>query len=167
MSVTELDVRKQVRRLLAAFSTPKPEDEIVAAWMQWVAPDVENHELMAAVSEYGKSPSRYMPTPGQIRELALKARADTHAVRLEPSDWNQLQEGPCPVCGAVLQLAHDPHGSGQVYDPRAGRWRDRTDDDPEPPMRYRVLHDGWTHKERGIPAVGDVVWPAARISRTA
>lgn len=155
--VTEHDIRRQVRRLLAVYNTSKPEDEIVEAW-QWVlGSDVEPVELMAAVSDYAKSGARYMPTPGALREAAIAKRAGRPPDSGSPSDWNQTLDGPCPVCGAVLQLAPDPVDLG-VYDARAGKWRERTADDSPPPKRYRVLHDGHLHRERGEPIVGDAVW---------
>lgn len=163
MPVTEHDITKQVRRLMATFNTSKPAEEIVEAWKWVLGDDVDAPELMAAVSEYAKGASRYFPTPGQIREAALRDRAHRpRPVDQAPDDWNQLQDGPCPVCGAVLQLATDPLAERMVWDSRKHAMRPRTKDDPPPPKRYTVVHDAETHRGAGVPAVGQVSYREAR-----
>lgn len=154
--VTDLEIRKNVRRLMAVFSTSKAEDEVVEAWKWVLASDVEPMELAMAVSDYAKSGARYFPTPGQLREAAMAHRTSQPAEAGASKDWNQLQEGPCPVCGAVLQLATDPLASRQVYDSRVGKWRARTRDDPPPTKRYTVVHDLAEHARRDAPVVGQV-----------
>ena len=161
MGMTELDVKREIRRLAVAYGKPpEAEAELVGLWRH-VLEDVPLSAVQEAVSRYVKSDARYFPRAGMIRTLARQVDGEHIGPREagSSSDWNATQEGPCPVCGAVLQLADDPNDPGtKVYDARRGRWRDRTPDDPIPPRRYRVLHDGWAHKAAGVPPVGDVVW---------
>ena len=162
MALSDLDVKREIKRLAIAYGKPtEPEDELVRLWRH-VLEGVSDSAVHEAVDQYVRSEARYFPRAGMIRAIALEIQAHEYARRPPdsepPSNWNSLQEGPCPVCGAVLQLAHDPNDTGYTYDVRARRWRKRAEGDWQPPKRYRVLHDGWAHKQAGVPAVGDVVW---------
>lgn len=169
--VAEHDIRKQVRRLSAVYSTSKPEDQVVEAWKWVLGDDVGPVELMSAVTDYAKSGARYFPTPGQIREAALGHRSGVTNPEA-PRDWNQLQEGPCPVCGAMLQLATDPLAQQVVWhhyrNPKTTRWegklRKRTKDDPPPLKRYTVIHDAGAHQRAGAPIIGHASYSEARRS---
>lgn len=166
--MNDLDLKREIRKLAIAYGKPEhPEEETVGLWRN-VLDGISDRAVSAAVLQYVRSPARFFPRAGQIADIAREIESSTFGDMRrseKPPDWNQHQEGPCPVCGAVLQLAQDPHDGGEVWDARRGKWRRRTDDDPEPPRRYRILHDGWAHKERGVPAVGDVVWPARSAQR--
>lgn len=162
--MSDPDMRRELRRLAVAYGKPaEAEDELVGLWRH-VLDGISDRGIVDAVNRYVRSPARFFPRAGVILEIAQEIEAsrfgDGGSDR--PTDWNQLQEGPCPVCGAVLQMARDPHDGGEVWDLAKGKWRKHIENDPEPPLRFRVLHDGWLHKSRGISAVGDVVWPAQR-----
>lgn len=139
MNVTELDLRTQIKRLVTIFNTKKTVDELVEAW-KWVLGDLEPHELMSAVSEYAKSGGRFFPTPGQIREHAIQKRPGAES--FTSSDWNQLQEGPCPACGAVMRLLTPKEQTcGGLYSVGEAQ-------------RYGVLHDIAQHNRAGEATVG-------------
>lgn len=139
MKLTDLDLRRQIKRLKAIYNTKKTDDELVEAW-RWVLGDLEPHELMSAVSDYAKGGGRFFPVPGQIREHAVQKRPG--AGNFESTDWNQLQEGPCPVCGAVMRLLTPKEQTfgGDYAEGEA--------------QRYGVLHDLGMHTRAGEPAVG-------------
>jgi len=161
--VTEMDVKNAIRKLAVAFTRPEgSEDDLVGLWRH-VLDGVDGDALREAVSRYLRSDSRFFPKPGQIRTMCLEIAAESYGERQErPRSWNSLQEGPCPVCGASLRLAGDPNNSGEeVFDVRSGKWRKRRDGDHEPPLRFRVIHNGHAHRAAGIPAVGDVTWGRA------
>lgn len=139
MSVNELDLRRQIKRLTAIFNTKKTVDELVEAW-KWVLSDLEPHELMSAVSDYARGGSRFFPTPGQIRENAIQKRPGAES--FVSTDWNQLQEGPCPVCGAVMRLLTPKE---QTF---GGSYAEGD------ALRQGVLHDLGQHTRAGVPAVG-------------
>jgi hypothetical protein len=171
MPVTEADVRQQVRRLSAIYATSKSEEDTVRAWMWVLGDDLTPHELAGAVSGYAKGADRYFPAPGRILQDALSHRSG--ATNTDgPRDWNQLQEGPCPVCGAVLQLATEPLAQQAVWhhyrNPKTTRWegklRKRTKDDPPPPKRYTVVHDAAAHQRAGAPIIGHASYSEARRS---
>lgn len=162
MGLSELDVKRAIRQLGIAYGKPtEPEQELVGLWRH-VLDGVSEEALTEAVSRYCKSPARFFPRAGAIREIALAVDAGRSRRPIEQiADPNEdLAAKPCPVCGARLQLAHDPNDDGMVFDHKTNRRRPRTEHDYQPPKRYRVLHDGWVHRARGEPAVGDVIWPA-------
>ena len=147
-------IRTLVGKLATIFNTPPNMEATVDGWM-FVLEGCNDRELLRAVEEYMRSDERYFPKPGQILKNVQATRSKTWGQETQQSkDWNQLQEGPCPVCGAVLQLYADPHASKYVYNPRKGEWRPRTADDPEVTKRYQVVHDRVAHERAGVPAVG-------------
>ncbi len=148
--------REQVRTLIGKLGTiyaqPQNVDGTVDGWL-FVLEGCNDHELRKAVEEYMRSEARYFPKPGEILKHVQASRSKHWGEETQASkDWNQLQEGPCPVCGAVLQLYADPHAAKYVYNPRTGRWRNRTADDPPAPKRYAVVHDRAKHAN--TPIVG-------------
>lgn len=159
MPVTDAEIRTQVRRLRTIFATSKSEDELVQGWRHVLGESANPRELDAACTDYARSGERYFPTPGKILQAILATRP---ASDQSPIGWDQLQEGSCPTCGAVLQLAADPIAQAEVWDhyrdPKTtrwtGGWRKRTKDDPPPRKRYVVLHDARAHARSGIPAIG-------------
>ena len=152
MPVTEIDLRKQIRRLEAVYRAPKPTDELVASWA-WVLSDVEPGEPMGAVSDYARSPARYFPTPGQIREAALLRRVESGgAAQLGPRSWNQTLKGPCPVCGAVLRMLKPEEQVQFGWDEESGKFMHMGAEAQG--ERFGVLHDRRKHESAHEPAIG-------------
>ena len=160
-SVKLLDAQAAINRL--RFVYPLPRDvtvgEAATAWAE-VLGDLSVDDLDAAVTAYLKNGGRHFPKPAEIRRLAAANRAN-QTNGGQPSDlrsrylcWEQTNDGPCPVCGAVLQLVTDPFAHRAVWDADRGMMRKRTSDDPPPPKRYGILHDGPRHAAAGVPAVG-------------
>ncbi len=156
--VSDYDVGRAVNKLRAAgFTVPAGVSELdLARGWRHVLGGISSAELHRAVDGYLRSDRTYWPKPGQL--LAV-LEADPHravAAIDSPRGWDQTHEGPCPVCGAVLQLltarqAH-PDTADLVWD--RGRMRQRTSEDREQPQRYGVLHDRARHAEAGVPCVG-------------
>lgn len=152
MPVTELDIRKQVRRLEAVYRAPKSTDELVESWKWVLGSDVSPEELMAAVSDYAKSSARYFPTPGQIREAAFLRRTHSGEAHQGPKDWTQTMDGPCPVCGAVLRMLDPDEQVQTAWDDVAGEYTHQGAPALNP--RFGVLHDRRQHESARTPAVG-------------
>lgn len=151
MDITELDVRKQVRRLLTVYSTAKSEDAVTAAFFHVLGGKLGPVDLMAAVSAYLESPARYMPTPGVLLELA---RAKMREGGGSYGDAPQREDYAlrCPTCGAKLrELGPDD----QV-------WTEWSEDENKfinvlpaaTGPRLGILHDYRIHRERGVMIVG-------------
>lgn len=151
--MNDLDLKREIRKLAVAYGKPEhPEDETVGLWRH-VLDGITDKAVTEAVNQYVRSPARYFPRAGQIAEIAREIEASTYGDRPhdgKPRDWNAHQEGPCPVCGAVLQLYSDR--KPEVWD--RGRWRKRTADDPDPPRRFQFVHDAGAHQRAGVPIVG-------------
>ena len=153
MPVTEIDIRRQVRRLEVVFSTKKTTDEIVEAWKWVLADDLDADELMKAVSDYAKSGGRYFPTPGQIREIALVGRvAGIYGQKAGPKAWDQTLDGPCPICGAVLRMLKPEEQVQFGWDEKDGKFMHMGADSEC--SRFGVLHDRRKHEQANQPAVG-------------
>lgn len=151
--VTELEIRKQVRRLRNVFSTGKNEDEQVKAWsFVFDGEGIDNQALMAAVSKAAKSESRYMPNPGQVLAIAKEARGGI--ARVMPTK-SRDETQPCPVCGAVLRLLPPEDQVHFGWDDVEGEYRNLGVPVPaDSPPRYGVLHDLQKHRAAGVQAVG-------------
>lgn len=168
MPLDEMVVAKQVRRLQLAYNTSKPTGDIVKAWLWVMRDDLEPDELMSAVSEYARGSSSYFPTPGKILEIALRQRRDSgKPIERGPQGWDQRQEGPCPVCGAVMQLlSPEQMGQHEVYDVVARKAISvdalREAGSAMPPQRYGVLHNLTAHDRAGKPAIGYGTWNPTR-----
>lgn len=150
MPVTEIEIRRQVRRLLVVFNSSKPEDQLVEGWKWVLGEDVEYEELMAAVSDYAKSDGKYFPTPGQVRTAALAKRAPNQYTECEGNGHDPALS--CETCGAeIRELSPDE----QVW----FEWDDSADQyvnvlPPAQRPRFGILHDYRRHRERGDRIVG-------------
>lgn len=152
MAVNELDVRKQIRRLLVVFNTGKPEAELVEGWM-WVLKDkLDNGELMAAVSEYAASGARYFPSPGQVLELARSRRSPTQ-YHEGPTNGNGADDGlKCPTCHAILRELAPDEQVWTVWDEDQAKYVNIL---PEAKgSRMGILHDYQKHREARADIVG-------------
>ena len=155
MSVTEMGAARAVRSLMQVYTQPRDEDATVAAF-RMVLDDVSDEELQSVVRQYLKSDRQYFPKPGTLRQMALENRPAAEA-HTGPIGWDQLQDGPCPVCGAVLQLGTDPTYRDSIWDAKLSRMRKRTKEDPPPNQKYILIHDYATHAragKNGFPIVG-------------
>ena len=153
--MNDVDLKREIKKLAIAYGKPEvPEDEAIGLWRH-VVEGLSDRSVTEAVNQYVRSPARFFPRAGQIAEIAREIEASTFGDRRDagPKDWNALQDGPCPVCGAVLQLyAHDKR---ETWDARVNKWRKRTPDDPDPPRRYRLIHDAAAHARAGASMVGE------------
>ena len=103
--MNDLDLKREIRKLAIAYGKPEsPEDETLGLWRH-VLDGLSDKAITEAVSRYVRTSARYFPRPGQIREIALEIESQTFGDR-KPEEPKEL-DGPCPVCGAVLQLARD------------------------------------------------------------
>ncbi len=159
--VTDLDITTAIRKLAVAFTKPDaPEADLVGLWKH-VLEDVDASALREAVSRYLKSDNRFFPKPGQMLWLVREVEGETFGeARRERGEgpWDQLQEGPCPVCRATMQLQPPPrhsHTHQAVFDWKIGAYRARTEQDERPTHRYRIIHDRAAHERAKVPAVGD------------
>ncbi len=152
--ITEADCLREIRRLEVVYGDQDRADDLARAWHKALG-RISAASLIAAVERYiGQPGARYFPRPWQIKALAAEVGTASGDYVAQLS-WNQLQEGPCPVCGAVLQLVTDPLAQRYVWDPgRRPSWRKREKSDPQPEKRYGVLHDREAHERAGVPIVG-------------
>jgi hypothetical protein len=161
MGLSDAEVRRVIRKLAIAYGKPPDaEEEVVALWRS-VLDSVSLEAVEEAVKRYVQSSARFFPRAGVIREMAREIDGQRNPEPAAVDSTEDQAAKPCPVCGAVLEYAANPEDDGHVYDPREGKRRPRREGDPAPVRRYRVIHDGWVHKKRGVPAVGDVSWNRA------
>lgn len=160
MGLSTLDVSRAIRGLEPIYGARKNRDELVGAWHD-ILRGFDGETVKRAARKYAQSNARFFPTPGQISEIARELQAETFGDKpiAEPA-WDQRQEGPCPVCGAVLQLVTDPQAAREVW--TVGKWRRRTQTDAPAPKRYQVIHDAERHRIAEVPIVGMSNRPQAR-----
>lgn len=153
MALTDMDLRKQINRLLTVFGSSKSADELVEGWRWVLGSDITQVELMEAVSEYAKAGGRFFPTPSQIRTLAIAGRRDNYMSSTgASSDWDQTLEGPCSTCGALLRLLEPEEQVNYGWDDEK---RAYVNQNAIPKAaRFGVLHDLARHRSAGTVAVG-------------
>lgn len=154
--VSEIEVRSVLRTLAAVYKPPDGDRaEVVHAWLT-VLRGVDADMLGQAVRTYMRSDRQFFPKPGQILALVRQLESESFGDRPPEgsTDWNQLQDGPCPVCGAVLEAVVDPLAHDVVWDTRARAMRRRTRDDAPPGERFGMIHDRAAHARAGVPIVG-------------
>ena len=149
MHVTELDLRKQVRRLREVFPTSKSEDDLVQAFrFVFNGEKVTVPDVSAAVSRLAKTDKRFMPTPGQVLTVAKTIRSESGGWKPEGSKVDLSGETPCPACGAKVRLLQPDEQVRFGWDERDGRYVDMSAKPaPGAPARYGVLHDVRKHAE--------------------
>lgn len=64
--------------------------------------------------------------------------------------WEQTHDGPCPVCGAVVQRVAREKLGWKWHEIQGTKYRRGSTDAP----LYRVLHDYRKHQLAGVPHVG-------------
>lgn len=135
-SLTELDVKRQLRRLAAVHRPPDDFDGAVRIW-QDVLEGVTKTELMSAVGEYLKADHRYFPKPGQIRQDVLRNRVGQAPQAVRSHGPDPALE--CPACGAKLRELAPAEQVLWLWDEDEGR---RTQRLPESQAkRLGILHD--------------------------
>lgn len=137
--VTISDVREQIQRLTFVYALPKGVQmgPLAEAWTEALE-GVNPSEMQQAVGDYIRGGGTYFPKPSEIRRRVLETRQQHGAkkatdLRGRYYAWEQSHEGPCPVCGAVLQLYEG---------------------------RYHVIHDYPEHQRQRVPHVGRPYPPA-------
>ena len=112
---------RELGRLLEIYRRPDhfPADvEEMARRYVSVCADVSPDQFSLAVTTYLRSPAKFFPKPGELRELALRERrvfgsAGTLEERYEAWEkaWAEAPLGhpiPCPVCGSIDGWAMQP-----------------------------------------------------------
>lgn len=153
MAVNELEIRKQVRRLLVVFNSSKPEAEIVEGW-KWVLGDkIDNVEMMSAVSEYAQSGSRYFPSPGQILDAARSKRTPaTYEDRAARNGNGPDPAVECPTCGQRLRELKPEEQVWVEWDEDTETFKNIAAPAKNP--RLGILHDYRKHREAGAATIG-------------
>lgn len=147
--IAHFDALEQVKRLASAgygLSRDATAEGVARLWTETL--EIKPEELRQAVSSYVKRGGRYFPRPGDLMDIVRDQRTQQGG---KPGDlyatymaWEQNHEGPCPVCGAVVQLVT----ASQRGDVSAG------------PDRLGMHHDWRIHRDKRVPHVG---WPHARL----
>jgi len=154
--VTDLDVRRALKDLASVYKRPDGDrDDMVATWRRALG-EVDPRHLEEAVVEYMRSERQFFPKPGQLLVIIRRLESESYGDRrvAETADWNQLQDGPCPICGAVMRVVTDPLAKRAVWDHKKRVMRKRQPDDPPPTKRLGVIHDRVRHQQAGVPIVG-------------
>lgn len=149
--IAKLDALEQVKRLNSAgysLSRGATAEGVASLWTETL--DVRSDELRSAVSVYVRKGGRFFPKPGELLDIVRDLRSEQGG---RPSDlrskylaWEQHQQGPCPVCAAVIQLVTAEQRGGVS----------------EGAARYGILHDFREHQDARVPHVG---WPHRKITR--
>lgn len=120
MAVTEVDIRKQVRRLRDVYSSSKSEDQLVNAFnFVFRGEPIDNPDLMAAVTSIAKEGGRFMPNPGVVLQRAKQIRGEERGFASTAVSWDGVS--PCPTCGAKLQDL-EPHEQVRFGFNEEGEW---------------------------------------------
>lgn len=150
MAVTELDIKKQIRRLRVVFNTSKPEEELIEGWMWVLGKKVDNVEMMAAVSEYAQSGARYFPSPGQILELVRSKRPPPEYV--EGGGASHDHALSCPTCGAKLRVLQPDEQVWTEWDEEGRSFRNILPAAEKP--RLGILHNYQAHRDQKAEIIG-------------
>lgn len=148
-------ITEQFDRLGAFFRVPGNRTSAEAGWYA-ILSDVTDLELKDAVREYMRSDRSFFPKPGQLLTYIEQERQRDYGSRPQRAKDEEFHDAgaPCPVCGAVLQLAADPLAKLSVWDHKKGMMRNRRPDDPPPKMRLAVVHDYAAHAKAGAIIIG-------------
>lgn len=146
MKITDLDVKRAMRRLAAVHRPPDDKEAAVRVWRD-VLGDLNASELISVVNEYLRSDARYFPKPGALRQMALRRRTG-------PAN-RSAGDGPdpaveCPACGAKIRLLDPDEQVLMRYD--HGELRNYLTENQTGSQRYGIYHD-LSVPHDGLPVV--------------
>lgn len=154
--ITDMDIMRAHRRLAAVFKAPEDRQAVLEAW-RYVLGEYDPEELLFAVSEYLRGEHSYFPKPGKLRAVILAKRRESGAVPKSSGRWRP-GDGPCPVCGADLEVLPPDH---QVLIVRTEGGLKNVQIAGTGPV-FDILHDLDAHDAAGQPAVGPYGFRRAR-----